>query len=88
MTYSSFEEIKEDIEEQVDGKGITIVPVEMKAHMGKLSDGVPFVCLCITDTTEKVNYIAMSVDQFETFSKELYDIVTNDPEYRRLASGN
>lgn len=89
MAESSYDDTVNKVNEQLNKdhpESHTVVPVGMNLHMAKLEDGDPFVSLCIKDISGRMTYMAMSVEQFESFAMELYTIVTTDKNYREHAS--
>ncbi|MBQ8373484.1 MAG: hypothetical protein IJX35_04130 [Candidatus Methanomethylophilaceae archaeon] len=75
----------EDIRSKVERDQMSadvIIPVGMNISIPRLEDGSPFICMSLKDTNSNMHYIAFTVEQFETFAKELNDIVNNDEMYR------
>ena len=77
--------IMEDIKSKVENDQMStdvVIPIGMNISIPRLEDGTPFICMSLKDTHGDMHYIAFTVEQFETFSKELSDIINNDEMYR------
>ena len=77
--------IMEDIRSKVENDQMSadvVIPVGMNISIPRLDDGTPFICMSLKDTHGDIHYISFTVEQFETFSKELSDIINNDEMYR------
>ena len=77
--------IMEDIKSKVENDQMStdvVIPIGMNISIPRLEDGTPFICMSLKDTHAHIHYIAFTVEQFETFAKELSDIINNDEMYR------
>ena len=77
--------IMEDIRSKVENDQMSadvVIPVGMNISIPRLDDGTPFICMSLKDTHGDIHYISFTVEQFETFAKELNDIINNDEMYR------
>lgn len=77
--------IMEDIKSKVENDQMStdvVIPIGMNISIPRLEDGTPFICMSLKDTHADMHYIAFTVEQFETFAKELSDIINNDEMYR------
>lgn len=77
--------IMEDIKSKVENDQMStdvVIPIGMNISIPRLEDGTPFICMSLKDTHGDMHYIAFTVEQFETFAKELSDIINNDEMYR------